>query len=109
MVALSVEPWPGFCLEKGVIAGGVLLDGLIATQTSGAIRSVFAPKVNGLENLMSSSQARSVQSVIAFSSVAVLMGSAGQGGYAAANSAMEAILELAQIAGSPGTRLPTSP
>ena len=70
------------------LAGGMLRDGLIPNQTAANLRAVFAPKVAGLSNLANSSWVTAVQQIAAFSSVAVLVGSAGQATYAAANGTM---------------------
>ena len=68
-------------------AGGVLRDGLLASQTPAGLRHVFAPKVAGLQNL-----ARGLEGAqfTLFSSIAGVLGSSGQGNYAAANAWMDA-------------------
>ena len=70
-------------------AAGVLQDGMLANQSSQGMRSVYAPKVNGLSNLIDTR--RPFSHVIAFSSIAGQLGSAGQGNYAAANSALDSL------------------
>jgi hypothetical protein len=85
--------------------GGVLSDGLLASQSSSGVKSVFAPKFNGLNNLANATFAAALRGVATFSSVAAFIGSAGQGSYAAANAAMDARLSEMQASGLPGRRL----
>lgn len=88
-------------------AGGVLHDGLIPKQSNTALRDVFAPKVSGLANLAKASRTTAVQQFIAFSSVAVLVGSGGQAIYAAANATMDAAVSGMQDFGLPGDSILT--
>lgn len=71
-----------------VHAGGVLRDGLISKQTSAGVREVMAPKVAGLCNLGQRLLTHGGQMTV-FSSIAGVLGSAGQANYAAANSYMD--------------------
>lgn len=73
-------------------AGGILRDALIGRQSLDCVRQVFAPKVTGLENLDSAFSLCGAQ-VNIFSSIAGIVGSAGQASYAAANSYMDAWAE----------------
>ena len=75
-----------------MFSGGVLHDGMIASQTASGVRSVFAPKASGAANLAAAVAAAAVQGFAAFSSVAAFIGSAGQASYAAANAAMDDII-----------------
>jgi len=68
----------------------VLSDGLLASQTASGVKSVFAPKLNGLNNLANATFAAALRGVAAFSSVAAFIGSAGQASYAARLSEMQA-------------------
>ena len=70
-------------------AGGVLRDASIKKQSLEAMRQVFAPKITGLNNL---GEAFSLcgANITIFSSIAGVLGSAGQANYAAANSCMDA-------------------
>ena len=75
-------------------AAGVLQDSLLERQSASSLRRVLAPKLGaGLGAL--SSELRGLDRVLLFSSVASLLGAAGQGNYAAANSALDALAHRA--------------
>ena len=80
----------------------MLQDAPTAKLAPGSVRAVFAPKVDGALNLMRSSWATPLAMLNAFSSVASFIGSAGQGNYAAANSALDAWAASMQAAGVSG-------
>lgn len=80
----------------------MLSDGLLASQTASGVKSVFAPKLNGLNNLANATFAAALRGVATFSSVAAFIGSAGQASYAAANAAMDARLSEMHASGLPG-------
>lgn len=83
--------------------GGVLDDALIARQTAAGVRAVFAPKVAGSAALARDLTCTPLSGgAIFFSSAAVLVGSAGQANYAAANAALDALADRMQAAGCPG-------
>lgn len=80
-------PVGGACLMH---AGGVLEDGLLATQSAASLRRVFAPKLAGMLNLQRATAAGSPAHWALFSSIASVLGSPGQGNYAAANAGLDA-------------------
>ena len=86
----------------------MLQDALIPRQTLHGLRSVYAPKVQGGLNLASALSLLPSTGLQAFSSVATTMGSPGQANYAAANSALDALLGGLAAAGSPGKCLATA-
>ena len=59
-------------------AAGVLVDAVLARQHEDALRRVFAPKVDGARALQAVSSVVAVCSCVLFSSVAALLGGAGQ-------------------------------
>ena len=70
----------------GLVHGaGVLADKLIREKTRAQVETVFAPKVSGLEAILSTLDASQLKTVAFFSSVAARYGNAGQADYAMAN------------------------
>ncbi|KAL4451846.1 hypothetical protein ABPG75_007508, partial [Micractinium tetrahymenae] len=82
-------------------AGGVLADSLLANLTAGSIRSAFAPKLASLARLQGPLLLHPAAHHLLFSSVAALLGSPGQANYSAANAALDAAAQLAQLQGAP--------
>ncbi|HGM5492299.1 TPA: SDR family NAD(P)-dependent oxidoreductase, partial [Serratia fonticola] len=77
---------------RGIIhAAGVLDDGILREQTEEQLANVFAAKVQGAINLDEQTRERDLDFFVLFSSIAGTLGSAGQGGYAAANACLDAI------------------
>ena len=74
----------------GCFAGGVLQDAMLAQQTFKGLREVFAPKLGALHAIVAANSAAGRAAIVMFSSIASLLGSPGQGNYAAANAAMDA-------------------
>ena len=72
-------------------ASGVLQDALLGNQTISGIKAVFAAKVSGAQTLMAALGQCPLGFATLFSSVAGLLGSAGQGNYAAANSVLDSM------------------
>jgi len=80
-------------------AGGVLADAALANQTASGLRKVAAPKSVALQLLVQQLVSLPVVSNVLFSSMAALLGSAGQGNYAATNAALDAAARQLQGAG----------
>jgi acyl carrier protein len=86
-------------------AAGVLDDGLMAGQTAARFAAVMAPKVRGSWILHQLSLSLPVEQFVLFSSVASIVGSPGQAGYAAANAFMNRLARFRHALGLPATSL----
>ncbi len=87
---------------RGVIhAAGVLNDGALENLDSESLRRVFIPKCHGAWNLHLLTAGIRLDFFILYSSIASLFGSAGQGGYAAANTFMDALAHCRVMNGLP--------
>jgi NADPH:quinone reductase-like Zn-dependent oxidoreductase/acyl carrier protein len=87
---------------RGVMhAAGVLADGALLQQDWPRFWEPMAPKVAGTEHLQAALAGRPVDLFVMFSSVASVLGSAGQGNHAAANSFMDALAHERRRRGLP--------
>jgi len=87
----------------GIIhAAGVLDDGILLQQSWARFERVLAPKVLGAWNLHRATQDMRLDFFVAFSSMASVLGSAGQGNYAAANAFLDALAHLRTRSGQTG-------
>ncbi len=91
---------------RGVIhAAGVLDDGILLQQTWERFQRVMAAKVRGAWNLHCLTQDQPLEFFVLFSSAAALLGSPGQGSYAAANSFMDGLAHYRRALGLPALSL----
>jgi acyl transferase domain-containing protein/acyl carrier protein len=99
-----------FPILRGVIhAAGVLNDGILQQQTWKRFREVMAPKVQGAWNLHILTRHLPLDFFVCFSSSAALLGSPGQGNYAAANAFMDALAHYRSQLGLPGLSINWGP
>ncbi len=90
----------------GVVhAAGVLDDGLIESLSPERLAEVLRPKVDGLLNLHELTRGVDLAMFVAFSSAAATLGAAGQSGYAAANTFVDAVMEARRAEGLPATSI----
>ena len=80
-------------------ASGVLADATITNQALAGIRAVFAPKVSPAATWRHTLASHPAAQEVIFSSVAALLGSPGQANYSAANAALDALAQRAQLTG----------
>jgi acyl transferase domain-containing protein/acyl-CoA synthetase (AMP-forming)/AMP-acid ligase II/acyl carrier protein len=82
-------------------AAGVLDDGILRQQTLERFVTVMAPKVEGAWNLHELTRQRPLEHFVMFSSAAALVGSPGQGNYAAANAFLDGLAHHRRSLGLP--------
>ncbi|MGF1481204.1 MAG: thioester reductase domain-containing protein [Cyanophyceae cyanobacterium] len=95
---------------RGVIhAAGVLDDGILLHQDWQQFSRVLAPKVEGAWNLHQLTQHLPLDFFVMFSSAASVLGSPGQGNYAAANAFLDALAHYRCFLGLPGLSINWGP
>ncbi|MFJ9031698.1 type I polyketide synthase [Streptomyces sp. NPDC102274] len=88
-----------------VHAAGVVDDGVLESLTPERVDRVFGPKVDGLLHLDELTRDADLSAFVVFSSAAGILGTAGQGSYAAANAALDALVRRRRTLGLPGVSL----
>jgi acyl transferase domain-containing protein/acyl carrier protein len=95
---------------RGVIhAAGTIDDGVLLQQDEGRFRTVMAPKVLGAWNLHELTRGAPLDFFVLYSSAASLLGSPGQGNYAAANAFMDALAHHRRARGLPALSINWGP
>ncbi|NEO43915.1 MAG: type I polyketide synthase [Moorea sp. SIO4A3] len=95
---------------RGIIhAAGVLDDGMLTGLSWQRFSKVLSPKVAGAWNLHTLSAKLPLDFFVCFSSAAALVGSPGQGNYAAANAFLDGLAHYRQSIGLPGMSLNWGP
>jgi acyl transferase domain-containing protein len=88
---------------RGVVhAAGVLDDGVLTELDVSRFQRVLAPKVLGGSLLDALTREEPLDFFVVFSSTASVLGSAGQGSYAAANAFLDALAHQRRGSGRPG-------
>ncbi|MEV5833568.1 SDR family NAD(P)-dependent oxidoreductase [Nocardia sp. NPDC052112] len=91
---------------RGVVhAAGVLDDGVVTALTPERVARVLDPKVAGAWHLHELTRDHDLTAFVLYSSAAGLIGTAGQGGYAAANSFLDELARYRSSRGLPATSL----
>ncbi|WP_208615595.1 type I polyketide synthase [Streptomyces rubellomurinus] len=85
-VAGPDAPWTAVCH-----LAGILDDGLLTGQDEGRLARVMAPKATGALHLDELTRGLDLDAFVLFSSAAGVLGTAGQGVYAAANTFLDAL------------------
>ena len=99
-VAATLPPLAGV-----VHAAGVLDDGVLANQSWDRLQRVLAPKVWGAWYLHQGTRDLPLDFFVFFSSAAALLGTPGQGTYAAANAFLDALAQVRRQAGLAATSI----
>ncbi|MER6961806.1 SDR family NAD(P)-dependent oxidoreductase, partial [Streptomyces sp. NPDC000618] len=92
-------------LTAVVHAAGVVEDGVVTSLTSDQLRRVLRPKIDGAVNLHRLTADADLALFALYSSAAGVLGGAGQGGYAAANTFLDALACHRRAAGRPAASL----
>ncbi len=95
---------------RGVIhAAGILDDGLLQQMSWEQFTRVMTPKVQGAWHLHYLTENLPLDFFVCFSSIASLLGSPGQGNYAAANAFMDGLAHYRREMGLPGLSINWGP
>jgi acyl transferase domain-containing protein/acyl carrier protein len=95
---------------RGIIhAAGLLDDGLLRQQTPARFRAVMAPKVLGALHLDALTRASPLDFFVLYASASGLLGSPGQGNYAAANTFLDALAHHRRSLGLPALSIDWGP
>ena len=97
----------GIAADGGILRGivhaaGVLDDGVLRQQTLGRFARVLGAKANGAQHLDELTRGAPLDFFILFSSTAAVLGTPGQGNYAAANAFLDGLAQRRRSEGRPG-------
>jgi acyl transferase domain-containing protein/acyl carrier protein len=95
---------------RGIVhSAGLLNDGMLAQQEWAQFQTALAPKIYGGWNLHRLTRDMPLDFFVCFSSVAAVLGSPGQGNYAAGNAFLDALAHARQAAHLPALSIDWGP
>ena len=95
---------------RGIVHGAAVIDdGLVIAMSRESLERVWAPKAIGAVRLHEVSATRQLDWWAGFSSVASLLGSPGQGAYAAASAWLDGLMTWRAASGLPATGINWGP
>ncbi|MFD8752451.1 SDR family NAD(P)-dependent oxidoreductase [Kitasatospora sp. NPDC059577] len=103
LAALLADIPARYPLSAVIHAAGVLDDGVLDALDPARLAVVLRAKLTGARNLHEATAGLDLSAFVVFSSVMGVVGNAGQGNYAAANAAVDALVAARRAAGLPGT------
>lgn len=87
---------------RGVVHSAVVLeDGVLLRQTEASFRKAMAPKMDGAWNLHTQTRERELDFFLLYSSLVSMLGTPGQGNYAAASAFLDALAHQRRAEGLP--------
>nr|AKA59091.1 type-I PKS [Streptomyces sp. WAC2288] len=98
-----------FGVSAVVHVAGVLEDGVVGGLSGGSLGRVWGGKVGGAWGLHRATVGLGLDAFVVFSSAAGVWGGAGQGAYAAANAALDGLVEFRRGLGLPGVSVAWGP
>ena len=101
---------PSYPPLRGVIhAAGILEDGVLFDMDLDRLDRVLAPKLAGAWNLHRATLDQPIDLFVCFSSMAAVLGSPGQGNYAAGNAFLDGLASYRRSQGLPATSINWGP